>query len=662
MSYILNRTDGTILTELVDGSLDTDTTDISLVGRNYTGYGEFINENFIKILENFANSTVPLSPMRGQLWYDTSINKLKIYDGDIFTPASGSFVGLEPPNGPIAGDTWFDTTVNQLFLFDGDEYQLVGPQYTLQQGSSGISVRTVQDANLNPRTVLELRIGSTLQAVVSQFTIVPANIQGNIIPELVTTNNPSGTIFPGFNVVNTYDFVYQGTATRAQNLIIGKDTNTEFSTDKVLRNDQDGLVFGDLTLRGNVDSGTDPELFLGNQESSIARKPVVVNGITTNFELVLENSVVGNDVRVIVARNVNGSNTPTDAITVRAQDRFVGVFNANPSFTLDVDGDTRISGNLTVEGSTTAVESTTLTVADKNIELAVVDTPDNTTANGGGITLKGTTDKTLNWVNSSSSWTSSEHVDLATTKEYRINNAMVLDFESLGTGIEFAPSVRQLGTLDYVDINTIRIGATAGAIDPANNPSPVITRTGGQTGLTIDVAQGDISVQNSKITLVDTPTTGGDATNKEYVDREIDKSLLVFSMDITGWAPVNVNTNILLYLEQVFASSTVYNDKEAKVITTQITSETIDGIDVFSNTTVESAQVLVGPEPLTDINQITRLQVVEDITLPSNLSVPYIPTIIRQTRHYKIINGAWAAFNNYDGNTTNIIPLVGTPV
>ena len=93
MSYKLNKTDGTLLTDLIDGVLDTDTTDLALVGRNYTGFGEFLNENFIKLLENFANPNEPINPLRGQIWYDTSENKLKIFDGDEFQSAAGSFIG-----------------------------------------------------------------------------------------------------------------------------------------------------------------------------------------------------------------------------------------------------------------------------------------------------------------------------------------------------------------------------------------------------------------------------------------------------------------------------------------------------------------------------------------------------------------------------------------
>ena len=79
MSYKLNKTDGTILTDLVDGTVDNTSSDLTLIGRNYSGFGEFLNENFIKLLENFSSADEPSNPIRGQLWYDTSENKLKIY-------------------------------------------------------------------------------------------------------------------------------------------------------------------------------------------------------------------------------------------------------------------------------------------------------------------------------------------------------------------------------------------------------------------------------------------------------------------------------------------------------------------------------------------------------------------------------------------------------
>ena len=83
MPYSLIKTNGIQLTIVQDGTIDT-TTDLVFVGKNYTGYGSPVNENFLKLLENFANGTAPRKPLLGQTWYDTSNKKLKLFDGRKF--------------------------------------------------------------------------------------------------------------------------------------------------------------------------------------------------------------------------------------------------------------------------------------------------------------------------------------------------------------------------------------------------------------------------------------------------------------------------------------------------------------------------------------------------------------------------------------------------
>ena len=92
MSYKINKTNGDLLVELTDGVIDTVSTDITLVGRNYKGFGEAFNENFVKIIENFAATSAPSNPLKGQLWYDTGENRLKIYDGSSFRTAGSPTV------------------------------------------------------------------------------------------------------------------------------------------------------------------------------------------------------------------------------------------------------------------------------------------------------------------------------------------------------------------------------------------------------------------------------------------------------------------------------------------------------------------------------------------------------------------------------------------
>lgn len=607
MSYILNKTDGTVLTELVDGVLDQDTTDIALVGRNYKGYGEFVNENFVKMLENFANTTVPVSPLTGQLWYDTGQNKLKVYDGESFVPATGSFVSTDRPQEPTVGDTWFKSDDNQLYLYDGTDFRLVGPQYSLQQGESGILVRTIQDRNLNSRTVLEMRINGTLQAVISQEEFVPNNVPGNIIPQLVTNSNPNGTIFRGYNIVNPNEFVFRGSALRTERVVTA--TGDEILASQILRNDQNGILLGSLSIRSSAG------LILGPSQNT---RFIISDGLT------VENTQVDDNIRFKVNSSTSQLSS-IDAITVLTQSQNVGIFNQAPAYTLDVGGDARISGNLIVEGATTNIEVETLKIEDKNIELAVSSDSSQTSdieADGGGITLRGDTDKTLNWVLSTESWTSSEHFDLETGKEYRIGGSAVLDSTRLYDSVTTATGITQVGTLTELTVDTTYIdGAEIG-------------RTGTNAGLTIQANAGDISVTNSKITMLAGPTDPADAANKAYVDQSLNTDPLVISLDVTGWVSPDIrDERITTYLEALFPASPSINGKEARIVTFYYESQTVTGINVDGSSTKStvSVQATGGGDVV----------VLEDVALPSNASGQYTPTVQRQIRVYEIAGGTW---------------------
>jgi hypothetical protein len=129
MPYILNKTNGTIVATVQDASLDL-TTDLSFVGRNYAGYGEIQNENFLKLLENFANSTSPAKPIDGQIWYNSTTKQLNIYDGSNWKGVSNLQVSAESPDALQnfeQGDLWFDTTEEQLHIYNGSSFILVGP-------------------------------------------------------------------------------------------------------------------------------------------------------------------------------------------------------------------------------------------------------------------------------------------------------------------------------------------------------------------------------------------------------------------------------------------------------------------------------------------------------------------------------------------------------
>jgi hypothetical protein len=129
MPYILNNTNGTIVATVQDASLDR-TTDLTFVGRNYAGYGEIQNENFLKLLENFAKSTPPARPIEGQIWYDIANKKLNVYDSSGWKGIANLEASSENPStnkNPKPGDLWYESIEQQLHVYNGSEYKLVGP-------------------------------------------------------------------------------------------------------------------------------------------------------------------------------------------------------------------------------------------------------------------------------------------------------------------------------------------------------------------------------------------------------------------------------------------------------------------------------------------------------------------------------------------------------
>ena len=158
-------------------------------------------------------------------------------------------------------------------------------------------------------------------------------------------------------------------------------------------------------------------------------------------------------------------------------------------FTVDGSGNVAISGDLTVSGTTTTVESTTVTIDDKNLELGSVATPTDSTADGGGITLKGATDHTIIWTNSTDSWDFSEHVNIASGKEFRIAGTKVLDATSLGSAV-VSSSLTSVGTLGSLDVTgNITVGGTVDGRDVATDGTKL---DGIETGATADQTKSDI--------------------------------------------------------------------------------------------------------------------------------------------------------------------------
>ena len=210
MAYAINKTDGTVVATVADGTLDTTSSSLSLIGKNYAGYGEVLNENQVKILENFANtsSNTPTSPLQGQIWYNTTANQLQVYNGSSFKSVSGANVSASEPTNTAQGDLWYDSTNGQLYVYNGTSFVLVGPQSTSGSGITGSVSTTITDNTGIDRTVLQFKIADTIVGMLSSVEFTPQ-----------TAISGFSTISKGFDLstaITSNKFV--GTATDADAL------------------------------------------------------------------------------------------------------------------------------------------------------------------------------------------------------------------------------------------------------------------------------------------------------------------------------------------------------------------------------------------------------------------------------------------------------------
>ena len=127
MAYKINNTFGTQIVSLADGTLDTTTTDLALFGKGYAGFGEKLNENFIKVLENFNNTSAPSNKITGQLWYDQTNKQINVYTGAKWKPVGSTTNSVSSPTNAVQGDMWLDTSNTQLYVYSGSAWILVGP-------------------------------------------------------------------------------------------------------------------------------------------------------------------------------------------------------------------------------------------------------------------------------------------------------------------------------------------------------------------------------------------------------------------------------------------------------------------------------------------------------------------------------------------------------
>ena len=175
MAYQIDRYNNTTLTNVEDGTVDQ-TTDLKFIGKNYAGYGEIQNENFLFLLENFSGATAPARPLSGQIWYDTSVAKLKFYDGTKWRTNGGSEASATQPTGLSVGDFWWDTTNDQLYVYNGTIFILIGPQ-NAGDGVTQMQSLEILDSNGTTRNIIAGTLNSETVMIISavEFDIATSN-------------------------------------------------------------------------------------------------------------------------------------------------------------------------------------------------------------------------------------------------------------------------------------------------------------------------------------------------------------------------------------------------------------------------------------------------------------------------------------------------------
>ena len=337
MPYIVNFTDSENKTPItVFDNTSSQDTSLTFPGRNVTGYGQIIAENFLSVLENFASATAPVNPVEGQLWYDTQNGVLQLFDNTAWKAASNIQKSVTEPSveNSKVGELWVDTTNQQLRIYTGTRWLLVGPAESSIDGLRyGPAVENIADSDNQTKSILILYIADQPVAIVSKDSFTPkVNIKGfatikaglNVAtPANDTEKTEFASIFLGGELPKLI-----GTAKNADALNVG---GVEVSAGKFLRSDIVNTTDQGLNVRNNAG---------------------LTIGVDGNFQVTtsataakLYNSSAGSSVDLQVNRN----GIPTTVL--RVLDNKVGINIAAPDEALDVDGNIGLTGALKISST-----------------------------------------------------------------------------------------------------------------------------------------------------------------------------------------------------------------------------------------------------------------------------------------------------------------------
>ena len=327
MAYKINNTFGTLLVTLADGTIDTTTTDLTLIGKGYAGFGEALNENLVKLLENFNNTSAPNNKVQGQLWFDQTNKRLNVYDGTKFKPAGGPTNSTTAPANAVLGDFWFDTGNTQLYVYNGSAFTLVGPTTVAGSGVTQAFAETVQDnAGVN-RTILKLVANDAVVGVVSNIAFTPSSTE-TAGAALITAG--FSTVAQGIQLSSTVSSAkFRGTATDT-------DALGGIAAANYLRSNVNDTTSGSLGVLADdgitIGAGSDITMKLSSDDFTIAQT-------TADKDIIF---------------TVNDGGVTTEALRIKGSTGRIEHLRV---------------GDLTVDGTNTIMNTSTLSVEDNIIEL-----------------------------------------------------------------------------------------------------------------------------------------------------------------------------------------------------------------------------------------------------------------------------------------------------
>ena len=306
MAYTINKTDGTVVATITDGTIDNSTS-LTLFGKSFSGFGELLNENLVKLLENSSSTSAPTAPLKGELWFDASTNQVKVYDGTSFKPTGGAKAQSSEPSSASAGDLWTDTDDDQLYVYTGSAWQLVGPVYTSGQTLSGWKIETLASSG-GDKVVSSMYVGNTRVAILSKETFTPSASQSGF-----------AEIKAGFTLNSTLSAVFEGSSTQASSIDVSGTTNTsatliaggnflradaaDTTTGAITVDKDSGVIIGDsqeltITVSSNnvtvAQTSQDKDLKFTVNDGGVTKTPLQLTGADGGIDITGDVTITGN--------------------------------------------------------------------------------------------------------------------------------------------------------------------------------------------------------------------------------------------------------------------------------------------------------------------------------------------------------------------------------